>query len=95
VSIPTERVLAVVAAVVVAAVARAARAGRALQAHADSPGRASAAPSEGRCPKQQMQRLPGDAVARAALAALDQAPPYTGAQARRHAGDGGHSGHAR
>jgi hypothetical protein len=31
-------------------------------------------PSQGRCPKLHMQRLPGDAVARAALAALDQAP---------------------
>jgi hypothetical protein len=31
-------------------------------------------PSQGRCPKLHPQRLPGDAVARAALAALDQAP---------------------
>jgi hypothetical protein len=30
-------------------------------------------PSEGRCPKLKMQSLPRDAVARAALAALDQA----------------------
>jgi hypothetical protein len=31
-------------------------------------------PSQGRCPKRHMQRLPRDAVARATLAALDQAP---------------------
>jgi hypothetical protein len=31
-------------------------------------------PSQGRCPKRHIQRLPRDAVARATLAALDQAP---------------------
>jgi hypothetical protein len=41
-------------------------------------------PSQGRCPKLHPQRLPGDAVARAALAALDQAPAvYHGTKLER------------
>jgi hypothetical protein len=75
VSIATERVVAVVAAVVVAAVAALLLApGGRFRAHADPQSEPLPQPSEGRCPKQQMQPLPGDAVARAALAAVDQAP---------------------
>jgi hypothetical protein len=41
---------------------------------ADPPSEPLPEPAQGRCPKLQMRPLPGDAVARAALAALDQAP---------------------
>jgi hypothetical protein len=41
---------------------------------ADPSSRPLPEPSQGRCPKLQMQPPAGDAVARAALAALDQAP---------------------
>jgi hypothetical protein len=69
------RVLAVVATVVVAGVAALLLApGGRFRAHADALSQPLPQPSEGGCPKQQMQRLPSDAVARAADAALDQAP---------------------
>jgi hypothetical protein len=48
--------------------------GTGSRAQAASASRPLPDPSQGRCPKLAMESLPGDAVARAALAALDQAP---------------------
>jgi hypothetical protein len=56
-------------------------AGSGFRAQAERTSQPLPEPSQGRCPELHPQRLPGDALARATLAALDQAPAvYRGAK---------------